>query len=753
MPSIYDLSEQSAVESALDEFDRLGREPFLEKYGFGRARRYMVVRNEKLYDSKAIAGAAFGYQYPEQGPLTSKDFSGGEGAAKPILERLGFEVARLDPPNEENAANQSGGDELGGLFQEALDELAARTPGAGQTFEAAANLKQLIEVDIPARLQAHLRTAREARGSIGMGMVADVPWVALFSRDGANSAKQGYYLVYLFATDGSRVYLSLNQGTENLHGGTAAMLKRALDLRDVAGEQEGLLTEIDLASTNQRPKRYEAGNAFAFCYENGSVPRDDELLSNLDRLIAIISQVEASGLKFDPELEPLHLLFKWNTSREPNTISRHKQVADEQGSVWWGRFGTVASPGMGAGHLADLRHQLEDEVPTYAFLYRRGEIWRTKLLEISNDASAVDVGRLPTYYRADECNLFARLSDFVQLPGDWADGHLVPAGNGDPVKLAGSLSNQTTPLFVYERFDPGAPEVPVSPPRHPEVTSPAPEPPPLTIDWLRDLTGLSEERLEELIRSLQDASPQIILAGPPGTGKTWIAMCLARYLTDDRSLAHELVQFHPSYGYEEFVEGLRPVVEHGGVQFKRVDGVIKKMAEEIAKSGEPRVLVIDEMNRANLPRVFGELMLLLEYRDEPIDLMYSSDFSLPPNLMIIGTMNTADRSIRSLDVALRRRFDVFECPPDASILEWYFKTHINEIPGLIEGFEQLNADLAEQLDRHHLVGHSFFMENPFNAQVLRRVWERQIFPLLEEYFFDQPDLASGFSLEKYWPQA
>jgi 5-methylcytosine-specific restriction protein B len=230
-------------------------------------------------------------------------------------------------------------------------------------------------------------------------------------------------------------------------------------------------------------------------------------------------------------------------------------------------------------------------------------------------------------------------------------------------------------------------------------------------------------------------------------------MCLARYLTDDRSLAHELVQFHPSYGYEEFVEGLRPVVEHGGVQFKRVDGVIKKMAEEIAQSGERRVLVIDEMNRANLPRVFGELMYLLEYRDEPIDLMYSSDFSLPPSLMIIGTMNTADRSIRSIDVALRRRFDVFECPPEASILEWYFRTHVNEIPDLIEGFERLNADLAEQLDRHHLVGHSFFMEDPLNAQALRRIWDRQIFPLLEEYFFDQPDLVSGFSLEKYWPQA
>ena len=498
----------------------------------------------------------------------------------------------LDPRNQD-----TGIDNLRGFLQEALDELAARTPGASQTFQAAARLKQLVEVDIPARLQAHVQTAREVKGSIGMGMIADVPWVAVFSRDSTGSAKQGYYLVYLFATDGSRLYLSLNQGTENLHGGAAAKRKRALDLRNIAGEQEDLLTEIDLASTNQRPRNYEAGNAFAFCYDSGHLPRDDELLSDLDRLITIIGRIEDSGLKFDPELEPLPLLFKWSATEEANTIGRHKEIADGKGSVWWGRWrSSAASPGISAGRLVEFRHQLEDEVPTYAFLYRRGEIWRTRLLEITDDANDVDSERLPSYYTADKCNFFARVTDFVQLPQDWAKEHLVPAGSGDPARLAGALSSQTTPLYVYERFDPDALEEPVPKPtpRRPEAP-PTPEVAPLTIDWLIDLTGWSEERLGEVIRSLQDASPQIILAGPPGTGKTWVAMCLARYLTDDRSLAHQIVQFHPSYGYEDFVEGLRPVVEQGGIQFERVDGVIKKMADGIAQSGEPQVLVIDEM--------------------------------------------------------------------------------------------------------------------------------------------------------------
>src|SRR4029077_1405184 len=125
------------------------------------------------------------------------------------------------------------------------------------------------------------------------------------------------------------------------------------------------------------------------------------------------------------------------------------------------------------------------------------------------------------------------------------------------------------------------------------------------------------------------------------------------------------VQFHPSYGYEEFVEGLRPVVADGAVSFQRVDGVILQMASVMASTEATHVLIIDELNRANIPRVFGELLYLLEYRGQAIDLQYSERFRLPSNLRIIATMNTADRSIRSIDVALRRRFEVFECPSDA----------------------------------------------------------------------------------------
>src|SRR6185503_17105139 len=122
----------------------------------------------------------------------------------------------------------------------------------------------------------------------------------------------------------------------------------------------------------------------------------------------------------------------------------------------------------------------------------------------------------------------------------------------------------------------------------------------------------------------------------------------------------------------------------------------------------------------------GELMYLLEYRDKQIHLQYTKDFRLPPNLWFIATMNTADRSIRSIDVALRRRFDIFECPPDPGVLSRYFSSRDNRVPSLIDGFIRLNEDLTRQLDRHHTIGHTFFMANPLTPDVILRTWQRKI---------------------------
>ena len=170
------------------------------------------------------------------------------------------------------------------------------------------------------------------------------------------------------------------------------------------------------------------------------------------------------------------------------------------------------------------------------------------------------------------------------------------------------------------------------------------------------------------IEALLDEKRQVIFQGPPGTGKTYVAQKLARHIAGSEERV-TLVQLHPSYAYEDFVQGFRPTLKDGRAVFELKDGPLLKAAKLARKGpGEKHFLVIDEINRGNLAKVLGELYFLLEYRDEKISLQYQGEsderFSLPPNLYIIGTMNTADRSIALVDLALRRRFYFVELHPD-----------------------------------------------------------------------------------------
>ncbi|MGH3088382.1 MAG: McrB family protein [Rubrobacteraceae bacterium] len=240
---------------------------------------------------------------------------------------------------------------------------------------------------------------------------------------------------------------------------------------------------------------------------------------------------------------------------------------------------------------------------------------------------------------------------------------------------------------------------------------------------------------------MQRRAVEIIEALPEGTSDKEVAEKFREYRDEGRI---EFVTFHPSFSYEEFVEGFRYDAEkrvptlHGGI-FKEISGEAQKNSEE------PYVLIIDEINRGNISRIFGELITLLEVdkrrgaeNELSVRLPYSGEnFSVPSNLHIVGTMNTADRSIALLDVALRRRFEFEEMMPKVDVVRNVLseKEAETDVKLVCDVFEVLNARIAALLDRDHRIGHSYFL-SATSPKNLHHALYRRVFPLLQEYFYN-----------------
>ena len=269
---------------------------------------------------------------------------------------------------------------------------------------------------------------------------------------------------------------------------------------------------------------------------------------------------------------------------------------------------------------------------------------------------------------------------------------------------------------------------------------------------------IPEAFLRELAELLQEKG-QLIFYGPPGTGKTFLADRFAAALQPDPE-RRMLVQFHPSTSYEDFFEGYRPRTdERGQLSYELRSGPLALMAEKAESNpGVPHFLIIDEINRANLPRVFGELLFLLEYRNKAVRTAYRPDepFELPRNLYFIGTMNTADRSIAIVDAALRRRFHFIPFMPHAGAMksllaDWLKK---NDEPAWVAGLvDQVNEQLRILLKGPHLqIGHSHFMVKGPRSETrsltddrLARIWEYDVYPFIEDQLYGRPDQLEQFT--------
>ncbi|MFU8773034.1 MAG: McrB family protein [Anaerolineales bacterium] len=214
----------------------------------------------------------------------------------------------------------------------------------------------------------------------------------------------------------------------------------------------------------------------------------------------------------------------------------------------------------------------------------------------------------------------------------------------------------------------------------------------------------------------------------------------------------EWVTFHQSYSYEDFVEGLRPVVSEekaGDISYEVVPGAFRRICSRASQDSENKyVLVIDEINRGNIAKILGELITLIEddkRGDLTIQLPYSGEaFTVPANLYILGTMNTADRSIALLDVALRRRFAFVELMPRLGLLKNIQVETEGAVVRLDRVLQRLNTEISDHISRDHQIGHSYFMtvgkaKAEDRLDTLDFAWNHQIMPLLDEYFYSQRD--------------
>lgn len=471
-----------------------------------------------------------------------------------------------------------------------------------------------------------------------------------------------------------------------------------------------------------------------------------------------------------------------NESESATSSSDHNYwvIAPGRGAVHWDMWYREGFCAIGWNEMGDLNKYESKETLTEAIpkIYEdSGPVHVAHMLwEFFNDMKPGDVvfakrgrhkicgwGVVSGEYQYDESqNSYSHIRRVA-----WREGPEVtmPTGVQLPLKTITRMTNKTS--FLQEMVR-NYGEIPGLKSFGPSPEPDSPDPPPIhptysLSDAMADLF-MAREKVETCIELLK-RKKNIVLQGAPGTGKTFVAKRLAYLLMGQKDDSRvQMVQFHQSMTYEDFVQGFRPSGEGG---FHLENGSFHTfVSAALEKPKLPFVFIIDEINRGNMSKVFGELMMLIEpdkrSSDYAIPLSYSSDpedtFYVPPNVHLIGTMNTADRSLSMVDYALRRRFAFVELEPRfessvfANLLQQAGASEetISEIRTRMTALNDMISQNEANLGRGYRIGHSFFCPQdgrPLDAIWLHQILSFEIRPLLEEYYCDDPSqLASALNL-------
>lgn len=681
MPRASDVTSREAVLAAMAEFDQIGREAFLAKYGFGPSREYIVVANGRQYDSKALLGAAYSYQFDGQERLRSEDFSGGDETRR-AFERLGFQVRSMADGETDSADPTALGIRDG--IEQILDEYGrARSGQFGSTAEVWATFEALNDA-FSTSPPVISRPTLSARWSAGRGNWARIPWIAFLDARETRTTQSGVYPVLLFREDLSGAYLTLAQGvTEPGRAGRAGMVAHlesvAFEVRRQSPELRAagfqLDSAVDLRTTASLGRNYEHSVIAHKLYEKGRVPGDDEILRNLEAvLIAYDRYIEnRSTPEVDPPVEQANafMIYVGNASETNLRVGLDK-------GVW----GFPASP-------ADLAKVRVGDLVVFASSYTGGsprvppEEWTNHMVR------GLVIGRVTRPAYVDSSPVWPdETTNGRTYPHRFTFDELethedVPLGGGE------SLSEVAAEKLRMSAINRGHGYLaPID--GSPLLESALEGTEPVALVPLHELAErfsqaiekaglvLPEERPIACLAALM-AKPFAIFTGLSGSGKTQLALRLGDWFgTAGSEPRHLVVAVRPDwtgpealFGYED---ALQPRSQDGRAAW-HVPPPLEFMLRAVHEPDRPYLMILDEMNLAHVERYFSDYLSAAESR-EPVLPNLEREVSggsqswrlrpgapqllpIPRNLWVVGTVNIDETTYMFSPKVLDRAF-VFE---------------------------------------------------------------------------------------------
>ena len=586
----------------------------------------------------------------------------------------------------------------------------------------------------------------ETHWSVGKGNWTQVPWFAVRDKRTKSSAQKGIGIVGLFKKDMSGLYFCIAQGTTQplkdygKKGGEEFLLEQAEKVRDIvkylSEKHFKLDNEIDLKATGGVALTYKP-SVCVHKFMSVGYDFDTQFVEDFFDLVKAYKDVVAKNLDFtyDKNFKKNHWVIacginsnQWDNFKNNNLIA-----------IGWDNLGDLSkfkSKQEIFDKLKDERSEGDpdprnDALCCYDFV---NSMKVNDLVFVKKGTSKlVAYGKIIGDYKYDE-----NLSEYRNIRSvEWIN---IKENEIDPI-TGKTLTNfnkypETVEKYLKLMANDNNKD--------------------LELNELKD-TFFSEEFFNNIIDTLK-VKKNIILQGPPGTGKTFISKKLAERITGKKENIFS-IQFHQSYSYEEFVVGYKPNSEGN---FALQKGSLIQVCERAKQNeNENFVMFIDEINRANISKVFGELLSLIENDkrgpENAVKILYSENdinFYIPSNLYFICAMNTADRSLKMVDYALRRRFSFFEFKPEFDKPE--FKNFLKDknvnaktIDRIVNNISKVNQQISDdnfELGDGYCIGHSYFCpkgnsSDSFGDQWYEQIIEYEIKPLINEYYFDKPDQA------------